>query len=222
MKMCLAPCFAGCTPEEYAAEAGRVLDFLESRGNSLAEQLRREREEASAQTDFERAASTHRRLEKIDTVLRLMPDLARRLDGLDAIVLQRASERSTIAVFVVHAGHIADPFLLRFAELAGHPRSVEKILRDLLEPSAATGESGSVEPIGQDGTAGMKPKDVSAAEREDHLAILGRWFYGRPRLGEIFLADKKAPRWPYRRILRACSRVLAAQEPAVEKKAKDV
>ena len=28
MKMCLAPCFAGCTAEEYASEVGRVLAFL--------------------------------------------------------------------------------------------------------------------------------------------------------------------------------------------------
>jgi len=104
MKMCLAPCFAGCTAEEYAAEARRVLQFLESRGASLAEQLTGEREEASAQTDFERAAATHRRLEKVDALLRLMPDLARCLDTLNAIVLQRAFEKSTVAIFVVRGG----------------------------------------------------------------------------------------------------------------------
>jgi excinuclease ABC subunit C len=146
MKMCLAPCFAGCTAEEYAAEARRVLQFLESRGASLAEQLTGEREEASAQTDFERAAATHRRLEKVDALLRLMPDLARCLDTLNAIVLQRAFEKSTVAIFVVRGGHIAEPFLLRFAQLASQPRSAEQMLRDLLEPSSTTDNPASSGP----------------------------------------------------------------------------
>ena len=218
MKMCLAPCFAGCTPEEYGAEAGRVLHFLESRGASLAEQLAREREEASAQTDFERAAATHRRLEKVDALSRLMPELARCIDALDAIVLQRAVEKSTIAIFVVRGGHIAEPFLLRFAELASQPRSAEQILRDLLEPRTDSDTLGA-EPPADIAKVNISPRAVSAEEREDHLAILGRWFYGRPRLGEIFLAENGTGRWPYRRILRACSRVLAAQNPPIEKPA---
>ena len=36
MKMCLAPCFAGCTAEEYAAEVDHVANFLSSGGASPA------------------------------------------------------------------------------------------------------------------------------------------------------------------------------------------
>jgi excinuclease UvrABC nuclease subunit len=206
MKMCMAPCYAGCTQEAYGAEVSRVLAFLDSRGTSLAQQFTREREEASAATDFERAAAVHRRLEKLNALLRVMPELARRPDTMDAIVLQRASEKSSIAIFVVSGGRIADPFLLRFAELAGQPRSVEQILRDLLEPVAPAASN-------------VPHSDVNnLAELEDQLAILGRWFYGKPRQGELFLAENKAPRWPYRRILRACSRVLAQDSPDVRKK----
>jgi excinuclease ABC subunit C len=211
MKMCLAPCFAGCSAEEYGVEVGRVLDFLRSRGGSLSGELSREREESSAQTDFERAASAHRRLEKADALLRLMPDLVRCVDALDAIILQRAAERSAIAVFVVRGGHIADPFLVRFAELASQPRSVEQILRDFVEPSAsAGGEAGLA-------AAGTSRDFPAATELEDHLAVLGRWFYGRPRQGEIFFAEGKGANWPYRRILRACSRLLAPQGPEKDK-----
>src|SRR5262249_17451603 len=35
MKMCLAPCFAGCSQEEYHAEVGRLAAFLETGGASL-------------------------------------------------------------------------------------------------------------------------------------------------------------------------------------------
>jgi len=214
MKMCLAPCFAGCTPEEYAGEVRRVGDFLASRGASFAAELAREREEASAQTDFERAAAAHRRLEKVDAVLRLMPELVRCLDSLDAIVLQRAAEKSSIAVFVVRAGRIADPFSLRFSELASQPRSVERILRDQLEPSSSTGGTATNESdSGPEAARHVGGDDWTNAKREDHLSILAQWFYGRPRQGEIFMGDAQAKKWPYRRILRGCSRLLAIKAP---------
>src|SRR4029077_8246474 len=103
MKMCLAPCFAGCTKEEYDTETGRVLATLESTGASLTEQLEREREAASETLDYERAAALHKRLEKISAALRGMPEVARRIEELDAVILQRTAEEMTIAVFSVRA-----------------------------------------------------------------------------------------------------------------------
>ena len=133
MKMCLAPCFAGCSKEEYDAEVGRVVAFLATGGASLTAELEREREAASEALDFERAAAVHRRIEKAAEALRGLPDLARRLEDLNAVVLQRAAEENTVAVFVVRAGRIEEPRMLRFAELASEPRSVEQILREWLE-----------------------------------------------------------------------------------------
>ena len=60
MKMCLAPCFKGCTDEEYAAEVGRVQQYLESGGQSLVREIERQRDEASANLDFEGAAACTR------------------------------------------------------------------------------------------------------------------------------------------------------------------
>ncbi|MGH9510093.1 MAG: excinuclease ABC subunit C, partial [Terriglobales bacterium] len=47
MKMCLAPCFKGCTDEEYTAEVARVHAYLDSGGQSLVGELASERESAS-------------------------------------------------------------------------------------------------------------------------------------------------------------------------------
>src|SRR5271155_2187301 len=134
MKMCLAPCFAGCTAEEYDVEIGRVLESLETTGASLTEQLAQDRAAASDELDFERAAALHKRLDKVSSVLRGMPDLARRIDELDLVILQRSAEENTIEVFVVRAGRIEEPLFLRFAEISSEPRSVEAILKDALEP----------------------------------------------------------------------------------------
>ena len=65
MKMCLAPCFKGCSDEEYADEVNRVQAYFDSGGDSLAAELSAEREAASAGLAFEDAAAIHARVEKL-------------------------------------------------------------------------------------------------------------------------------------------------------------
>ncbi len=198
MKMCLAPCFAGCTDEEYAGETSRVVSFLESRGAALMGELESEREAASSGEDFERASGIHKKMEKVAGVLRDLPGLPRHIAGLDAVVLQPVAARSSVACFTVRAGRLADPFLLEFGQLASQPRSLEELLRGHLDPQSAP------------------PADADAGTRtllEDHLSLLARWYYSKPRTGEIFFRE---PDWPYRKIIRACSRVLASAQPREE------
>jgi len=209
MKMCLAPCFAGCTAEEYAAEVNQVVEFLSTSGASLTEELTRARETASAGLDFERAAAQHRRLEKVDALRKGMPDLVRRLETLDALVLQRGAAANSVAAYRVRGGRIVDPFLLRFDELASQPRSAEDLLRGALESDNTAGQTVSENVCDDRSSNSSESNSNSRAELEDHLALLARWFYGRPRDGEIFYAEAKSDGWPYRRILRACARVLA-------------
>jgi excinuclease UvrABC nuclease subunit len=239
MKMCLAPCFAGCTKEEYDAEVSQMLDGLGSRGSALTAKLEREREAASESLDFEHAAALHKRLEKVEQALRGMPDVVRRVEDLDAVILQRGTEEKSILVFPLRAGALADPFYLRFAEVS-EPRSVEAILRDAFEPLNATAANAphldSTEGLG----APVEPRNPSADLRADvdvrahdprknlaealrlqyglraaspflseHLSLVSRWFYSKPREGEILF---RTGDWPYRRVLRACARLLNPQE----------
>ena len=60
MKMCLAPCFRGCTDDEYRAEVVRVEDFLDSRGESLKRQMATERDRASRKWRSKTAAACMR------------------------------------------------------------------------------------------------------------------------------------------------------------------
>src|SRR5580693_8412012 len=48
MKMCLAPCFKGCSDEEYVAEVNRVQAYFDSSGDSLLREFSADREAASA------------------------------------------------------------------------------------------------------------------------------------------------------------------------------
>ena len=93
MKMCLAPCFRGCTDERYAMEAARVRDYFASRGGATIAQLENEREAASAALDFEQAARLHQRVEKMRAVAQQAAPLVRPIAELDAIILQPAAEQ---------------------------------------------------------------------------------------------------------------------------------
>jgi excinuclease ABC subunit C len=196
MKMCLAPCFAGCTKEEYDAEVNRLVQFLDTGGGSLHEALSHERELASEQLDFERAATIHKKLEKLDDALRGQPELWRRIQNLDAVILQRTTEEHAIALFAIRGGRLAEPFWLRFAD-SSKPASAEETVRDYLEGvmNAAPVQNANVR--------------QSAAELGENLALVARWFFSNPREGQIFFRDKD---WPYRKILRACSRLLSPKK----------
>jgi excinuclease ABC subunit C len=199
MKMCLAPCFAGCTKEEYDGEVHRLVAFLDTRGDSLRYGFEQERERASEALDFERAAAIHKKLEKLDDVLRGRPELARKIQDLDALILQRTGEEQTIASYAVHGGRLAEPFILRFGETS-QPRSAEETVRDYLDGAMSVP------------TPTTENARQSAVELGEHLWVLARWYYSNPREGEIFFREGED--WPYRRILRACSRLLSPKKDA--------
>ncbi len=213
MKMCLAPCFAGCSKSEYDVETTRVVGFLASSGASLHSEWEQERNLASEALDFEQAAKLHRRLEKLEEVRSGLPALPRSLDALDAVILQPAAAARTVAVFAVRSSRFGEPFLLNFDQFSSDPRSAEAVLKAHLEsvtgPAASQAEPGGAQSLASPASSA---NDVLA----DHLALLAQWYYGKPRLGEIFFPrnDRVSPGisgtpWPYRRMMRACSRLLA-------------
>jgi excinuclease ABC subunit C len=199
MKMCLAPCFAGCTKEEYDVEVRRLVQFLDTSGGSLRSNFEQERERASEELDFERAAALHKKIEKLEEVLRGSPELARRIQDLNAVILQRTAEEQTIGVYEVRGGRLAEPFFLHFAKIASHPSSAEQIFRGYLE--------GGTKPGGQN--LSTSPEQIQMNDLGENLWLVARWYYSNPREGEIFFREKD---WPYRRILRACSRLLSPPE----------
>ncbi len=231
MKMCMAPCFAGCTQAEYDADVAALVAGLDTRGSALLEPREREREAASESLDFERAAALHKRVEKVKAALGPLPDIARRLDELDAVILQRGTGEKTVIVFPLLAGILAEPIHLNFADLS-EPRSVEAALRESLEPDSSaekaekkkanrrvsapeTGNDGQSPAVPTRPNSGKELRELyglrsAPADLSEHLSLVARWFYSKPRQGEILFREKD---WPYRRILRACARLLAPPAP---------
>jgi excinuclease UvrABC nuclease subunit len=202
MKMCLAPCFKGCTDEAYGAEVGRVREFLQSAGNSLVREIAQMRDEASANLDFENAAAMHARLEKVKAATTQLPEIVRRVDQLSGVLVQPSAEPESVALFKIEAGMLSGPASLNVGaqaeaeHLRATPRSMESRIAGVLES-----------------VPGRKPH--SAGEWMEHLAILKRWYYRSLKTGELFLANADGE-LPMRRLVRGVSRVFRGEKPAAD------
>jgi excinuclease ABC subunit C len=197
MKMCLAPCFKGCTDEEYSGEVNRVQAYFDSGGESLVREFSAQREAASANLAFEDAAAIHVRLEKLKPALSQFPEIVRRLDRLLALIIQPSHLAESVTFFRIESGTISEPvvFSIQPAEYA-KSQSMESRVQAILD---------SLPPV----NAG------SALETMEHLAQLKRWYYRGRRVGEIFLADDKGV-FPMRRIVRGIGRVFRGEGPEVD------
>jgi excinuclease ABC subunit C len=194
MKMCLAPCFKGCSNEEYASEAGRVQAYFDSGGESLQREFSTQRDAESARMAFEEAAAIHLRLEKLKAVLGQLPRIVRRLERLTALIIQPSHLPDSVAFFRVDGGAFSgsSAFCIQKSEQAKSESMESRVLIALeaLRPA----------------------KTLSAGETMEHLALLKRWYYRGHRLGEIFLADDKSV-FPMRRIVRGIGRVFRGETP---------
>jgi excinuclease ABC subunit C len=194
MKMCLAPCFKGCSNEEYAQEVQRVQTYFDSQGESLLRQFAEQREAASADLAFEEAATIHARVEKLNPVVGQLPEIVRRLDRLNAVIIQPSHLPGSVAFFRIDSGRISGPvaFSIQPTEHA-KSQSMEARVQELLQsfpPAVAK----------------------SAMDTMEHLATLKRWYYRGSRTGEIFFSDAKGE-LPMRRIVRGISRVFRGEKP---------
>jgi hypothetical protein len=196
MKMCLAPCFKGCSDERYAEEASRVDRYLESGGHSLLVEIGRARDEASERLEFEAAAAAHARLEKLKAVQSRLAEIVHRIDRLNGLLLQPSYLPGHIALFRIAAGMLHGPmaFDVSAERASSQTQSMEARIKEVLR----TAETAA-------------PR--SAQEWMEHLAILKRWYYRTNKVGEIFFEDEHGL-LPMRRLVRAVGRVLKGEKPA--------
>jgi excinuclease UvrABC nuclease subunit len=195
MKMCLAPCFRGCTDVEYTAEVERVQSFFDSGGSSLMREIEAERDHASESLDFELAAGAHARLDKVKSVARELPEIVRRIDQLDAVMIQPSSMPDSVTLFRIMAGMICEPIQFHISaqtESTDKPLSMERRIDDALVFVAPE-------------------KPASAMEWMEHLALLKRWYYRTNKTGEMFFAENGE--LPLRRIVRGVSRIFRGEKP---------
>ena len=197
MKMCLAPCFKGCTDEEYGAEVARVMAYFDSRGHSLVREISTQRDQSATDLEFENAAATHARLEKLSPVLGLLPEIVHRIDRLSGVVVQPGATPDSVALFRIDSGCISGPVNF-FIQSSEHAKS--QSMESRVQQALGTGPSADAK---------------TALETMEHLAILKRWYYRSSRIGEIFFADEKGA-LPMRRLVRGISRVYRGEKPETD------
>jgi excinuclease ABC subunit C len=227
MKMCLAPCFKGCSDQRYQQEAAEVFAFLATRGGSMISRLEGERNAASEAMEFERAAAIHQRMQKVQSVAHLASEAVRPLAELSGILVQPSAELGHVALFDLRRGVWSGPVLysivgMRLANersgsssLFAHPVALEAVPLEGVGalPAKDVLESRLEEAL--TALAQSAPKNVAAQTLSDHLALFTQWFY-RPAarsVGEMVFsgADGEVARKP---LLRAISRVAARAHSA--------
>jgi excinuclease ABC subunit C len=211
MKMCLAPCYKGCTDERYAEEAAAVQSFLATRGESKLVVLRSERDAASANLAFEDAAALHAQAQKVEAVRALAPELVQPMSKLRAVVLQPpavgptapSAPESGISIFMYANGRLRGP--VRFSTVGMRIQNEQSgssslfaqpmALEPVLEEGSGITEQGIETPVAQkiprtmlegrmEAVLSELEQDAgvpSATVRQGHLALLKRWYY-RPEV----------------------------------------
>ena len=206
MKMCLAPCFRGCTDDAYAAEVSALEHFLASGGRSLLYAVAAERDRASQALEFEAAAAMHARFEKVQALMRELPEIVHRLDQLRGVMIQPSAQPSSVALFKIECGRILDAITFAPAATTASPTPLPPMESKPKTPH-------SMEARLNEALASVDPQPInSGQELMEHLSILKRWYYRSSKLGELFLADEKGE-LPMRRIVRGISRVLKGEPP---------
>ena len=199
MRMCLAPCFAGCTDDEYQQELSRVVAFLNRDGHALVHSLEEERTRTSDSLDFEQAAKIHRKVEKIQAVLRLKPGLVRRLDELHAVMLQPAAQPKSVAFFRIAGGELRGPATLSLDENVTSPLPLDAQLQTLLDSLARPKLSSA------------DAAHVGPPPAWEPLNLLARWYYSSFREGELVMLPP-SEEIPYARLIRLCRKMIQGRQ----------
>ena len=233
MKMCLAPCYKGCTDDRYAEESNAVQSFLATRGESRLVPLRTLRDQASVDLEFESAAQLHAQVQRVESIRALAPELVRPLSHLRAVILQPSANLDEVAIFLFENGRIHGPAAystlgMRIqneasgsSSLFAQPMAIEAV-PEIPAPEPATDLTAPTTKVPRSQLESRLDSVLAALAqtttpptstlRQGHLALLKRWYY-RPEIrrpGEICFPDAEG-RWPSKSILRSIGRVAAGR-----------
>lgn len=189
MSMCLRPCQQVVGPEEYRSEVDRVTQFLATGGRSLLTSIGAARERLSQELEFEEAARQHKRMERVEEVLKLRDELVCDADHLHGVAVTRSAVQAAVNLWFVHQGAWQPRIIFPLTE----QRSLDERLRELI--------------------SSLIPKPAPARRRMESLAILARWYYSSWRDGE-WLPFESLNGISIRKLVRMVSRVGQATAPS--------
>ncbi|MDP8981512.1 MAG: hypothetical protein M3O35_13085 [Acidobacteriota bacterium] len=185
MNMCLRPCQQAVSVEEYASEASRVAEFLNGNGSALAANTLAARERLSQELNFEEAARQHKQLERIQAVLAARGELACDLEKLYGIAVTPSLDPGAVRLWFSCRGSWQMPVEFPLTSYT----SLEHRLHEIV--------------------GALAPVDAPLPECQEHVALLARWRFSSWSDGE-WVGFPGLAAVPYRKLVRAISRVRAA------------
>jgi excinuclease ABC subunit C len=200
MGMCLRPCQAVVSEGEYRGEVSRLVQFLATGGESLLASIAAARERSSAELDFEEAARQHRRWEKVQELLRRLEPPAGDIDRLHGVAVTRAAAPDMANLWFVLGGCWQPP--VPFATGARDSRIIPLDARL------------------REAVAGLRPSRLPARVRQEHLALLARWYHSSSRQGE-WLAFPSPDAVPFRKLVRAVHRAALGRSDSGQSSARE-
>ena len=184
MNQCLRPCQCAVTPEEYATEALRLGEVLETNGKSAIASLSIARDRASEQMDFEQAAQIHKRIEKVQSAAGLRDPVVSEATRFSGVVLTRSVGFRQFRLWPMIDGCWQEAVPLDFSSEEAPMRPLDQQIRERLAEAVNNASF--------------------TGKRIEQLAIFSRWYYSSWRDGHWFpfrtLADLK-----YRKLVRELS-----------------
>ncbi|HMH13812.1 MAG TPA: hypothetical protein VK578_11960 [Edaphobacter sp.] len=233
MKKCMEPCKQACTAEQYVAESLAVKAFFDTRGESMLGQISAEREKASAEMEFEKAAALHVQWQKVKAAASLADEIVRPVPALNAVIVQKAAvaegeHPEQAAIFLLKSGCLAGPERLSTlgvravkeqtsvgSSLFAQPLMLQAVpLEGEATMPAESPEERANAVLDELGKKISGGSDLAVLS--DHLSLFRRWYY-RPekqRAGEIFFPNADGG-WPVRRILRGAARMVLGEPTAL-------
>jgi excinuclease ABC subunit C len=114
IKRCQGPCIEAIPKADYRADIEQVMLFLEGRQELVAKRLRQEMDQASAATDYERAADMRDKLKAIERTMESQKMAAFKRTELDVLGYARQGGGAAVQLFAIRNGTTVarDVFLL--------------------------------------------------------------------------------------------------------------
>ena len=129
MKQCIAPCVNKCTKEEYDSQVDQVIDFLKGKDKAIYTRLIKERKEAAANLEYEKAQRAHDLIESIEKTLEKQRVEKAGQKDLDAVGLFRAGDHVVLTQMLFRSGKLVAAHDHHFRKTA---QDDEAILRSFL------------------------------------------------------------------------------------------
>jgi len=172
---CNAPCQGYISPEEYRKSVDAALEFLNGKFEPVLSEIRREMEEASEKTEYERASELRDLYNSVQHVAQKQKITSEGLEDRDIIGLARDEKDAVVQVFFVREGRMVgrEHHYLHVAEDEGNGDILESFLKQFYA-----------------GTPFL-PREIWLQEEVPDASLIEEWLCGKRKSKVDLIIPKK-------------------------------